>query len=164
MDKIKTIKAPEPKSLLPWFILIVALVVGKNIIGLIKSIFGGLNQSIVGETETGLGSGTSQNEIIVEKEELSYPENNYLMWADQLEGAFYATYLTEDDELIGKILKYMKNDTDVAFLTTKYGIRDGGHWFNTNYNLPQAVGAYLDDSIKNAVNLDYQKKGITYRF
>lgn len=164
IQKIKSVKAPEPKKLLPWFILIVALVIGKNLIGMIKNIFGGLNEQIKGEEEEGQGAGTSQEQIVVDEESLTYPQNNYLMWADQLEQGFYATYLTEDDELIGQILRYMQNDTDVANLVQKYGVRDGGSWYNTNYNLPQAVSAMLDNDIKVLVNTNYQSKGMSFRF
>ena len=58
----------------------------------------------------------------------------------------------------------MNNNADVSRLVQKYGIRDGGSIFNTNYNLPQAVSAMLDNDIKAAVNQNYQSKGITFRF
>jgi hypothetical protein len=164
INKVKNFKTSDIKKLLPFFILIVVLVIGKNLIGMIKGIFGNLNKVVVGEDEVGTGSGVSQTEVVVDVESLTYPENNYIMWADQLEQGFYATYLTEDDELVGQILRYMQNDTDVANLVKKYGVRDGGSWFNTNYNLPQAVSAMLDNDIKNAVNQNYQSKGISFRF
>lgn len=164
INKVKNFKTTDIKKLLPFFILIVVLVIGKNLIGMIKGIFGNLNKAVAGEDEVGQGAGVSQDEITVDVESLSYPQNNYLMWADQLEQGFYATYLTEDDELVGQILKYMNNDTDVANLVQKYGVRDGGAWYNTNYNLPQAVSAMLDNDIKNQVNQNYQTKGMTFRF
>jgi len=164
VEKIKNFKTQDIKSLFPFFILIIVLIIGKNLIGIVKNIFGGLNDATANVQETGQGAGVAQNEVIVEVESLSYPLNNYIMWADALEAAFYDTYLTEDDEAVGQVLKRMNNDMDISQLVKVYGVRDGGFWFNTDYNLPQAVNAMLDTEIKNSVNSNYAQKGITFRF
>jgi len=164
IQKMKSIKAPEPKKLLPWFILILAIVVGKQILGIVKSMFGKIDEVVKGEEEKGQGSGTSQDEVVVDEDKLTYPQNNYVMWADQLEGAFYSTYFSEDDDLAAQILRYMQNDNDVAALVQAYAVRDGGHWWNPNYNLPQLVGAMLDTDLREGVNKNYQSKGMSYRF
>ncbi len=81
--------------------------------------------------------------------------------ADSIEEA--ATGFTEDEDEIVRQLTRARTDGDVCRLVRTFGRRSVGTLWIT-YNLPQLVTAYLSDDEVDAINTNYQAKGIQYRF
>ena len=160
------------KKLMPWIILIFVVVIGKNLLGIVKSFFEKVEEKVVGPEITdvhGSGSvGSPTGQLSVDPQKLSYSLDQFKIFADQLEQAIYDTYLTEDDAKIFTILSQMKTTGDIYALINAYGTRNGGSWYNTAYNLPMAVQTYLDNfypyDYKNQLNQMYKSKNIAYVF
>jgi hypothetical protein len=97
----------------------------------------------------------------------SFLAQTYEQLADRLEADFYPDALggwTENDHDIGNVLMQMQKNEDVAALICAYNVRGRGYIIREYYNLPQAVARYLDEDVKAAVNADYQRKGLNFRW
>jgi len=57
----------------------------------------------------------------IKANELSYPLNQYISMADQIDGAF--TYLTTDEKTIYNVFKKMNTLSDVVQLNKAFGVR-----------------------------------------
>lgn len=70
-----------------------------------------------------VNSDKEQNKLDAEVKanELSYPLNQYLSLADQIDGAF--TYLTTDQQAIYNVFKKMNTLSDVLQLNKAFGVR-----------------------------------------
>lgn len=107
--------------------------------------------------------GNSQNVDVGDN--VTYTNNQFRVFADSLEAAFFSGFLgmTEDDRIIGEILKRMRTTDDVARLTRVFGVRHiHGASFLTGGNLVQLVQSLLDSDVKNAVNAYYEANGIEW--
>lgn len=89
----------------------------------------------------------------------SYPNNNYKMWADQLEVAMYGA--GTDEAMIYQVFSMMKNDADVIKLIDAFGSRKGFLQWNAT-TLPQWIQGDLRD--RTELNNILKQKGISYRF
>lgn len=113
-----------------------------------------------------LAGGTSQN-IEVDTNQLTYPENQYKIFADAIFTAVWGDSViaswTEDDEAIASILKQMRTTDDVYQLIRAYGVRYVGVLFNSDGgNLVTTVTEYLDNDLKKEVNETYTARGIDF--
>lgn len=63
----------------------------------------------------------NQLDAEIKANELSYPLNQYISMADQVDGAF--TYLTTDEKAIYNVFKKMNTTSDVIQLNKAFGIR-----------------------------------------
>jgi hypothetical protein len=108
---------------------------------------------------------TSEN-VNVNKTNLSYPENEYLLMADTIEEAAWGTFgsFTEDDALMFGTMAKLQNNDDLYQLTKVYGIRGVGLVIVDEYNLVQTIEKFLDNDYKRQLNALYAQRGITYRF
>lgn len=111
-------------------------------------------------------SGGTSDELDVEENNLTYPLNNYKVFADGIEAAIWGTSafpsFTEDDDAIGAILKAMQTTDDVYELVTAYGIRTRGALLEDGGNLVESIQQYLDDDVRDEVNALYQQKNIDF--
>lgn len=101
---------------------------------------------------------------VVNVANLSYPLNQYLIYADQIEGALHigdawAPY--EDDDSVQSVLMSMQTDDDFYQLVKAFGVRETT--WPTELNLVETIEAYLDADNKEAVNNDYASKGMKTR-
>jgi hypothetical protein len=97
----------------------------------------------------------------------SYKDSQYEIWASQLYGAINTIVFGIDEDAIIRILGYMKNDADILQLIKAFGTREleGGLFRNKgNGTLPELVAFALNEDEIKVVNLDFQRKRITYRF
>lgn len=117
---------------------------------------------------TGTASNTALSEDIcnsVNPDLLTYPEIEYASSADQLESAFWAGFgFYELDEEIAMILLRMNSIEDIIELICAYGIRGRGVAIKEYYSLPKSVTKFLDKELKQAVNLDYETRGINFQW
>jgi len=161
------------KKILPWAILIFVIVIGKNLLGIVKSFFGKIEDKVVGPDltdvhgsgeVTGVGSGA----LPVDPQKTSMSASDLKILADTISQAIYDTYLTENDAAIFEALKRVQTNDDWYGLINAYGVRDGGSWYNTAYNLPMALQTYLDNfwpyDYKNQLNALYKQRGINHVF
>lgn len=112
-------------------------------------------------------SGGTTQDMEFDESKLTYPENQYKIFADGIEAAIWGTSFIaswwEDDEAIASILKQMRTKEDVYQLITEYGVRYVGAVFNSDGgNLVQMIQEYLDDDLKRDVNADYRAKRIDF--
>lgn len=86
--------------------------------------------------------------------------------ADRLESDFWPGGLIalpfEYDEDAAATLMQCQVTNDVRLLMNEYGTR--GTAIFERYNLTETVVKFLDNNYRDAVNADYQTKGITIRF
>lgn len=68
-------------------------------------------------------SDSTQNQLDAEikANQLSYPLNQYISMADQIDGSF--TYLTTDEDTIYRVFKKMNTLSDVLQLNKAFGVR-----------------------------------------
>jgi hypothetical protein len=102
--------------------------------------------------------------VVVNPSKLSYSLNQYLVYADQIEGALHigdAWSPYEDDTAVQDVLMSMQNDDDFYQLVKAYGVRETT--WPTELNLVETIEAYLDSDNKEAVNVDYAGKGMNVR-
>jgi len=104
---------------------------------------------------------TSDTQISVNKQNLTWPLDNFTTFADQAYQAVWGGFGSEEDEQLAEILSEMNTDDDVKQLIKTYGVR--GETFRY-YNLPQTITSYLDNDLRVAVNKIYQDKKILYRW
>lgn len=114
---------------------------------------------------TGQG-GSAQEQVQVNKENLTYDDAVYSSLADQIQAAVWGSILdlTEDDEAMRDALLKMETLDDVKKLIVVYGVRGEGIVLQEYYNLPQTITKYLDTDYKQEVNAVYQQKGIQYQW
>lgn len=112
--------------------------------------------------------GTSDTELVLNPNNLTFGPNQYRIFADAIENAIYGSYAIpkpwEDDTAVARILMEMQTDDDVAALIAAYGRRYIGILIQDGGNLVQTIQEYLDADLITQVNNNYQKKGITIRF
>jgi hypothetical protein len=112
--------------------------------------------------------GTSNTNLDIDEKKLTYPKNDYKIWADTLEAFIWGTSImgvfSEDDEGIGEILILMHNDNDIAQLIKDYGIRTTGILLKEGGNLVESIATYLDQDVKEVVNIEYEARGIKFRW
>jgi hypothetical protein len=98
---------------------------------------------------------------------LSRDKNAYFVDADAIQAAIVGAGLivspTEDDTLIGEILKRAVNNYDVAALICAFGERKPS-LLTPAQPLPVWITAYLDNDIRTQVNEDYNRRGITFQW
>lgn len=109
--------------------------------------------------------GTTQN-LVCGSGNLSFPSNQYEVFADQIETAIWGTWGIpspwEDDTAIGEILMSMQSTDDVCKLNNAYDVRTVGIFMQDGGNLVQTIHSYLDDDIKEEVNAYYQIHNIDW--
>lgn len=95
---------------------------------------------------------------------LTFPTWKYEQLADTIESAVWGGLaFTENDEEIEEALKQCQTDDDYIALSSAYGVRGRGVVLRDYYNLTQTLDLYLDDSNRDAVNADFQSKGMNTR-
>jgi hypothetical protein len=112
-------------------------------------------------------SGGTTQDIEVNQNKLTYPLNQYEIWADGIEAAIWGTSFIgawwEDDEAIYNTLLQMRTTDDVYQLIRAYGVRYVGVLFNSDGgNLVQMISEYLDDDYKTEVNAYYKLNRINF--
>ena len=149
-------------------VLIVVIKGGKKIIALIKD-----------EGDKDGGGGASDKEDVVDNQKdcnkmkkdgakESYGQGQYSAWATALKTAFDGCGTNNGSWRT--VFGQMKNDIDVCFLISTYGIRkyDGCNWENDwgdkNGTLPRAINDELSESEIAEINAMFAKKNIKYRF
>jgi len=149
------------------FLIRTGLIVGGGIAAyfLLKKLFG---------NDTGVGGDESTSPEAIDCQELwdqygyyTRDKNAYFVDADSIQAAIVGSGLivspTEDDTLIGEILKRANNGWDVAALICAFGERKPS-LLTPAQPLPTWITAYLDNDIREQVNQDYANKGITFRW
>jgi len=113
-------------------------------------------------------SGGTSDDLDVNETNLTYPENNYKVFADGIEAAIWGTgfipSMNEDDDAIGNILMAMKTTDDVYELVTAYGIRTRGVLLEDGGNLVETLQEYLDDDVREDVNAYYVQQNINFQW
>ena len=81
-------------------------------------------------------------------------------------GRWWDQTLDEDEPAIIMSLELAQNDADVALIIDAYGERCGAFWTlgSSCLTLPGAISRYLSPSETDAINANYQRKGITFRW
>lgn len=127
----------------------------------ISALFKGIGSGI-GAPENAQTGGSEKVEP--DSSKITYPLWKYAQLADSIESAVWdGLGFTEDDDLIEATLKQCQNDDDFLALSNAYGVRGRGLVLRDYYNLVTTIGNYLDDSNREAVNADYQSKGMKTR-
>jgi len=111
-------------------------------------------------------TGGSQEDVQVNKANLTYDDIVYNGLADQIQSAVWGGVvdITEDDEAIFDALNKMENLDDVKRLIQVYGVRGEGIIIQEYYNLPVTITKYLDSDYKEQINSIYLQKGINYQW
>ena len=115
---------------------------------------------------TDVTQGGTSPEDIEPGTNLSYSNNDYILFADTIESAFWDTFgnFTEDDELAFEVLSKMKTNDDFYKLVKVYGTRGRGLIIVDAYNLIQSIEILLDNEYKEQLNNLYSQRGINYQF
>jgi hypothetical protein len=134
------------KTLIVIFLIFVAYQLSKKFLG------------------TGLTPSGSQD--IKPGTDLTYSANDYELFADSIETAFWGNLggFYEDDELAFNVLEKMRTNDDLYKLAQVYGTRGRGIIIQDGYNLIQTVERLLDNEYKNQLNELYSQRGIKYQF
>jgi hypothetical protein len=116
--------------------------------------------------ETEEVTGSSEQDVQVNKANLTYDDIVYNGLADQIQAAVWGGLLavTEDDEAIFDALNKMENIDDVKRLIQVYCVRGEGIVLQEYYNLPQTITQFLDSDYKEQINAIYLQKGINYQW
>lgn len=138
-------------------VIIVALIV--LVIYLLKKVFSIVN--LITPTETTQTADPEEKPFTVEEDELTYPEGNYLGWADELDQLFSAG-MTEDEEAIKSIFYKLRTTSDFAALVNAFGIRRGYLYIGSG-NLFNYIAEYLSKEDRKDINTHNQRFGIKYR-
>lgn len=97
----------------------------------------------------------------VDESKLTYPSNNYILWADTIEDLLTGD-LTEDEAGVLSIFYLLRTTEDVTALIAAYGRRSG--WLGIGSGtLWQHLGAYLSQDEKNELNEHFRNFSIEYR-
>ena len=150
-------------------------------VALILVIWGGkkLIKLIKDEGDEDGGGGASDKEDVVDNQKdcnkmkkggakETYGQGQYAAWATSLQAAFAGCGTT--NSTWKTVFGAMKNDIDVCFLISTYGIRkyDGCNWEgdqgDTEGTLPKAITSELSESEIAEINEMFVKKNIKYRF
>lgn len=110
-------------------------------------------------------AGTSQNNCDAVIANLTYPLIQYDAFSDQIQNAIWETgpfAMYERDDVIAAALMAMNNIDDVTMLICAYWIRGAKDAASATLNLVDSVEKYLDSDYKEAVNEDYQNRGINF--
>jgi hypothetical protein len=126
------------------------------------ALFYGVSSLISGQDNRIPDTGNSQN--TPPSNQGTFPAIWYRSQADALYTAFWGSIIYEDDQAIERILKMVNNIADVNNLIAAYGIRGTGILIRDEYNLPQTITRYLDDSNRAEVNRVYNEKGINFQW
>lgn len=137
----------------------------------LKYIGGGLLLAYLGYklfSKKDQSGGTSDVNISVNANNLTFDPYAYKIYADGIEAAIWGTgpiaAWTEDDEAIGEILSKMQNLDDVKALIAAYGRRYVGVFLSDGGNLAQMITEYLDNDVKENVNNIYASRGINFQW
>lgn len=128
--------------------VIIIIVLGKRLKSTIKEITTNIRQNQQLEDQI---NSTGQR--------LSYPDNNYTLWADQLETAMYGP--GTDEDAVYQVMRTMKNDADVYKLISAFGMRKGFLQWNAQ-SLPSWIQGDFSD--RTEINNILKSNGIAYRF
>jgi hypothetical protein len=115
---------------------------------------------------TDVTQGGTSPEDIKPGTDLTYSNNEYILFADTIESAFWDTFgnFTEDDELAFEVLSKMQTNDDFYKLVKVYGTRGRGLIIVDAYNLIQSIEILLDNEYKEQLNNLYSQRGIKYQF
>lgn len=102
-----------------------------------------------------------ENPFPVNDSKLTYPEENYIGFADTLDQLF-SSGMTEDEDAIKIVFYKMRTNSDFAALVNAFGVRRGYLYIGSG-NLFNFVTEYLSASDKNDINTHNARFGIKYR-
>lgn len=120
--------------------------------------------NLFGEPE-GSTPGSNSENLPVNENKLSYPANNYELWADAIYNAVWEQWggFIETDKAVRDILLLMQTDDDFYQLSDSYGKRGKGVLIKEYYSLSATVANFLDNNYKGQVNEQYAENGMTVR-
>jgi len=139
---------------------IVIIVILFYVISKIEKIF-----SIFSPPENSSQASESYQDLPVNKQNLTFPKQNYELLADAIYDAVWSQWggFIEKDKAVRDILLMMENDDDFFQLSNTYGLRGKGVLIQEYYSLISTIANFLDNTYKTQVNEEYADKGISVR-
>lgn len=113
-------------------------------------------------------SPTPASSEIVELEKIgikpSYPDSQYLSWAEKLQYAL--NYLNTDEDAVYSVFEKLKNQADLNKLITAFGVRpiEVFIFITQDVTLSEAMTMQMDTDEIKKVNGILAKKGINFNF
>lgn len=92
----------------------------------------------------------------------TFTESEARAYASQLVDAFRG--FTEDEAAVIRILTRAQVTADVRLLVNGFGVQDLLTGYSSEYDLAQAVGAFVEPEEVAAINDNYRAKGIDFQF
>jgi hypothetical protein len=100
------------------------------------------------------------------KQKQTYTDAQLKGFADTIHNAIKYSSVSDDYDKAGLYLAAPKNDTDVYRMIQLFGTRQETYFgvFTYNYNMQEMVRRNLSQSKLNAINDNYFRKGIKFRW